>query len=137
VGFVGSGLWVVILVLGFTGWVSYARVVRSEVMSLRSRDFVTEARAIGVTDITIMRRHLRASAVPPTTPPVPTPPGAGGCWTTGRGHWRARSGPSTRRAGDPGADDARRRNKDHRCRRVGRQPPTRQPFHQFLRDQDR
>ena len=50
VGFLGSGLWYVILVLGITGWVSYARVVRSEVMSLRSRDFVTEARAIGVTD---------------------------------------------------------------------------------------
>ncbi|WP_030178624.1 ABC transporter permease [Streptomyces sp. NRRL S-813] len=65
VGFLGSGLWYVILVLGFTGWVSYARVVRSEVMSLRSRDFVTEARAIGVTDITIMRRHLLPNVMAP------------------------------------------------------------------------
>ncbi|MFF0228610.1 ABC transporter permease [Streptomyces sp. NPDC004629] len=51
VGFFGSGLWYVILVLGITGWVSYARVVRSEVMSLRSRDFVTEARALGAIDV--------------------------------------------------------------------------------------
>jgi peptide/nickel transport system permease protein len=58
VGFLGSGLWYVIVVLGFTGWVSYARVVRSEALSLRSRDYVTEARAIGVSDPTIMRRHL-------------------------------------------------------------------------------
>jgi peptide/nickel transport system permease protein len=58
VGFLGSGLWYVIIVLGFTGWVSYARVVRSEALSLRSRDYVTEARAIGVSDPTIMRRHL-------------------------------------------------------------------------------
>ncbi|MFB7495912.1 ABC transporter permease [Streptomyces sp. NPDC056161] len=65
VGFLGSGLWYVILVLGFTGWVSYARVVRSEVMSLRSRDFVTEARAIGVTDVTIMRRHLLPNVLAP------------------------------------------------------------------------
>jgi peptide/nickel transport system permease protein len=65
VGFVGSGLWVVILVLGFTGWVSYARVVRSEVMSLRSRDFITEARAIGVTDPTILRRHLLPNVLAP------------------------------------------------------------------------
>ncbi|MGP4088282.1 ABC transporter permease [Streptomyces sp. KR55] len=65
VGFVGSSLWYVILILGFTGWVSYARVVRSEVMSLRSRDFVTEARAIGVTDVTIMRRHLLPNVMAP------------------------------------------------------------------------
>ncbi|MFE5158876.1 ABC transporter permease [Streptomyces sp. NPDC056697] len=65
VGFLGSGLWYVILVLGFTGWVSYARVVRSEVMSLRTRDFITEARAIGVTDITIMRRHLLPNVMAP------------------------------------------------------------------------
>lgn len=58
VGFLGSGLWYVIVVLGFTGWVSYARVVRSEALSLRSRDYVTEARAIGVSDPAIMRRHL-------------------------------------------------------------------------------
>lgn len=65
VGFLGSGLWYVILVLGFTGWVSYARVVRSEVMSLRSRDFITEARAIGVTDGAIMRRHLLPNVLAP------------------------------------------------------------------------
>lgn len=65
VGFLGSGLWYVILVLGFTGWVSYARVVRSEVMSLRSRDFITEARAIGVTDGVIMRRHLLPNVMAP------------------------------------------------------------------------
>ncbi|GHJ39350.1 ABC transporter permease [Streptomyces sp. TS71-3] len=65
VGFTGSGLWYVILVLGFTGWVSYARVVRSEVLSLRSRDFVTEARAIGATDAAIMRRHLLPNVMAP------------------------------------------------------------------------
>ncbi|WP_016905741.1 ABC transporter permease [Streptomyces xiaopingdaonensis] len=65
VGFLGSGLWYVILVLGFTGWVAYARVVRSEVLSLRTRDFVTEARAIGVTDATIMRRHLLPNVLAP------------------------------------------------------------------------
>ncbi|MGW5699009.1 ABC transporter permease, partial [Streptomyces asiaticus] len=45
VGFLGSGLWNVVLVLGFTGWVAYARVVRSEVLSLRTRYFVTLAGA--------------------------------------------------------------------------------------------
>jgi peptide/nickel transport system permease protein len=65
VGFLGSGLWYVVLVLGFTGWVSYARVIRSEVLSLRTRDYVTEARAIGVRDLTIMRRHLLPNVLAP------------------------------------------------------------------------
>ncbi|GAA3524167.1 ABC transporter permease [Amycolatopsis ultiminotia] len=65
VGFLGSGLWYVVLVLGLTGWVSYARVLRSEVLSLRTRDFVTEARAIGVTDPAIMRRHLLPNVLAP------------------------------------------------------------------------
>ncbi|WP_329066082.1 ABC transporter permease [Amycolatopsis sp. NBC_01480] len=65
VGFLGSGLWYVVLVLGFTGWVSYARVIRSEVLSLRTRDYVTEARAIGVRDLTIMRRHLLPNVMAP------------------------------------------------------------------------
>lgn len=58
VAFLGSSVGIVILVLGIAGWVSYARVVRSEVISLKTREFVTEARAIGVGDLTIIRRHL-------------------------------------------------------------------------------
>ncbi|MDV3123458.1 ABC transporter permease [Mycobacterium sp. 21AC1] len=58
VAFLGNGLWVVIIVLGVTNWVSYARVARSSVLSLRERDYVLEARAIGVGPATIMRRHL-------------------------------------------------------------------------------
>lgn len=65
VAFLGSGLWIVIIVLGITGWVSYARVVRSEVISLKTRDFVTEAHAIGVGHVTIIRRHLLRNVTAP------------------------------------------------------------------------
>ncbi|RJQ82050.1 ABC transporter permease [Pseudonocardiaceae bacterium YIM PH 21723] len=65
IGFVGSGLWLVILVLGFTGWVSYARVVRSEVLSLRTRGFVLAAIAIGASGPAIMRRHLLPNVMAP------------------------------------------------------------------------
>lgn len=65
VGFLGSSLWNVILILGVTGWVAYARVIRSEVLSLRERDFVVEARAIGVRPLTIMRRHLLPNVTAP------------------------------------------------------------------------
>lgn len=65
VAFLGSSLWIVIIVLGIAGWVSYARVVRSEVVSLKTREFVTEARAIGVGDLTIIRRHLFRNVLAP------------------------------------------------------------------------
>ncbi|AWB90852.1 ABC transporter permease [Aeromicrobium chenweiae] len=61
----GPSLWVVIVVLGLSGWMSYARVIRAEVLSLRSRDFVTAARAIGDSDLQIMNRHLRPNVMAP------------------------------------------------------------------------
>lgn len=65
VGFLGSSLWNVIIILGVTGWVAYARVLRSEVLSLRERDYVVEAKAIGVPGSTIMRRHLLPNVMAP------------------------------------------------------------------------
>lgn len=61
----GPSLFFLILVLGLTGWVSYARVIRAEVLSLREREFVTAARAIGDTGPQIMRRHLLPNLVAP------------------------------------------------------------------------
>ena len=54
----GSGFLRLILILGITGWVAYARVVRSEVLSLRTREFVLAATAVGVTRRRIAVRHL-------------------------------------------------------------------------------
>lgn len=59
VGAVGPSLANLIVVLGITGWVPYARVVRSEVLSLREREFVLAARAVGVPDWRIIITHLR------------------------------------------------------------------------------
>ncbi|MBF8189933.1 ABC transporter permease [Nonomuraea sp. K274] len=61
----GPSLLFLILVLGLTGWVSYARVVRAEVLSLREREFVTAARAIGDSGPQIMVRHLVPNIVAP------------------------------------------------------------------------
>jgi peptide/nickel transport system permease protein len=60
----GPGLGRVIVVLGITGWVTYARVVRAEVLTLRSREFVAAAEAIGVSRLKIMSRHLLPNVVP-------------------------------------------------------------------------
>lgn len=54
----GAGLSKVILVLGLTSWIMYARVVRGEVLAVRNREYVLAAQALGASDATILRRHI-------------------------------------------------------------------------------
>lgn len=54
----GPGLVNTIIALGVTSWVVYARVVRSEVLSLRTRDYVDSARALGASSGRVMLRHV-------------------------------------------------------------------------------
>jgi peptide/nickel transport system permease protein len=54
----GPSLTTTILVIGATVWARYARVVRAEVMSVRQRDFVVAARALGSRDRSIIFRHV-------------------------------------------------------------------------------
>jgi peptide/nickel transport system permease protein len=56
--FLGQGLVNLILALMITRWVQYCRVVRGEVLSLKERDFVTAARALGGRDFYILLRHV-------------------------------------------------------------------------------
>jgi peptide/nickel transport system permease protein len=55
----------VILYIGLVGWMSMARLVRGEVLSLRERDFVMAARAIGTRGAKIIARHLIPNALAP------------------------------------------------------------------------
>jgi peptide/nickel transport system permease protein len=61
----GASLFNVVLVLGVTGWITYARIVRGETLSLAQRDFVEAARALGAGDAYIVRRHLLPNVLPP------------------------------------------------------------------------
>jgi len=63
----GASLLNLILVLGVTGWITYARIVRGEVLTLRERDFVAAARALGASDAWIVSRHLLPNVLPPIT----------------------------------------------------------------------
>ncbi len=47
-----------IVVIGLSGWVSYARILRSQVLVLRSREFVEAIRALGGTVLRIVLRHV-------------------------------------------------------------------------------
>ena len=59
------GLDKVFVVLIALGWTTIARVMRGTVLSLRTRDYVAAARALGVGNLTIMRRHLLPNALGP------------------------------------------------------------------------
>jgi peptide/nickel transport system permease protein len=62
---VGPGLRNIIVVMGIVGWVSFARVERSMVLSLRESDFVMAARCVGLPTPRILLRHILPNALSP------------------------------------------------------------------------
>ena len=60
----GAGLDHLVYVLALTSWPTLARVVRSEVLSLRDRDYVEAARSIGAGDGRIILRHVLPNVLP-------------------------------------------------------------------------
>ncbi len=52
------------LLLGLTFWPSTARLLRSQILSLREREFVVAARALGAPEPTILTRHVLPNALP-------------------------------------------------------------------------
>jgi peptide/nickel transport system permease protein len=54
----GKGTLQVCIALGVTGWVSLCRIARGETLKLRETDYVAAARALGVSDLRIIVRHI-------------------------------------------------------------------------------
>ena len=54
-----------VLVLGFTGWFGISRLVRAEVMALRTREWALAARSIGATGSRVLWRHLLPNLLSP------------------------------------------------------------------------
>ncbi len=61
----GASIWNVILAIVITNWVSYARVTRGIVLSLKERDFILCERAIGAREWYILIRHVLPNAIGP------------------------------------------------------------------------
>jgi peptide/nickel transport system permease protein len=64
VAMVGPSLWNIIIVIGILGWTGTARIVRSQALSLKERQFVLRARAIGAGNFHILRRHIFPLVLP-------------------------------------------------------------------------
>ena len=64
---VGLGLQNIILSLSAAGWVVYARVVRGEVLSVKQRDYVQAAAALGMSRSRLLFRHVLPNVAPSIT----------------------------------------------------------------------
>lgn len=60
-----ANIFLIVVVLGLTAWMGIARIVRSEVLSLREREFIQAARALGLPSTRILFRHLIPNALAP------------------------------------------------------------------------
>lgn len=67
----GRGFWLLVLVMVLFGWPALVGVVRAEFLRARNFEYVQAARALGVSDITIMFRHILPNAMVATMTMLP------------------------------------------------------------------
>lgn len=57
-GILNPGFTAIVLAVSVVNWAGFARIIRAQAMSLREREFVEAARALGISDVGIMLRHI-------------------------------------------------------------------------------
>ncbi len=55
---IGKGFWEIFIAIGLTMWVSAARLIRGQVMVLKEMEYITAAKALGLSDIRIIFKHI-------------------------------------------------------------------------------
>ena len=65
IAFLEPSIWNIMVVIGLTGWMGVARLVRAEFLSLRKRDFVMAAKISGASDLDILFNEILPNAVAP------------------------------------------------------------------------
>ena len=60
----GRNLYIIMVVIGVTSWPFMARIIRSEVLSLKKRPFVERAISIGCSDFYLIRKHILPNVMP-------------------------------------------------------------------------
>ena len=63
--FLKPSIWTIMAVIGMTGWMGVARLVRAEFLSLKEREFVIWSQSIGASAFRIIWRHILPNAMPP------------------------------------------------------------------------
>ncbi|OQY22282.1 MAG: peptide ABC transporter permease [Desulfobacteraceae bacterium 4572_35.2] len=65
IAFLEPSIWNIMIIIGLTGWMGVARLVRAEFLSLREREFVLAIRSLGASDARIILRHILPNALSP------------------------------------------------------------------------
>ncbi|OGW48002.1 MAG: peptide ABC transporter permease [Nitrospirae bacterium RBG_13_41_22] len=65
IAFVGPSIWNIMIVIGITSWMGVARLVRAEFLSLKEREYVLAAKALGVSDVRIIFMHIMINGLAP------------------------------------------------------------------------
>ena len=65
IAFIGSSIWNIMIVIGLTSWMSVARLVRAEFLSIKEREYVLAAKAVGASDLRIIFRHIMINSMAP------------------------------------------------------------------------
>ncbi len=65
IAFLEPSIWNIMIIIGLTGWMGVARLVRAEFLSLRERDFVQAGKALGASDARLIFRHILPNALSP------------------------------------------------------------------------
>jgi peptide/nickel transport system permease protein len=63
---IGKSLYPAIIALVVFGWMTYARIIRGDILSVKERDYILAARVVGVKDGRILFRHILPNAIFPT-----------------------------------------------------------------------
>ncbi len=65
IAFIGPSIWNIMIVIGVTSWMGVARLVRAEFLSLKEREFVLAAKALGAGSMRIIFNHIMINSMAP------------------------------------------------------------------------
>ena len=65
IAFLEPSIWNIMIVIGVTGWMGVARLVRAEFLSLKERDYAVAEKALGAKNFRIIFRHILPNALAP------------------------------------------------------------------------
>jgi peptide/nickel transport system permease protein len=65
IAFLTPSIWNIMIVIGLTSWMGVTRLVRAEFLSLRHREFVLAAQALGAKDVRLIFTHLLPNSLTP------------------------------------------------------------------------
>ncbi len=71
VAMIGPSIYMIMVVIGLTGWPGIARLIRGEVLKQRANDYVTAARALGASHRRVLFRHILPNALAPALVAAP------------------------------------------------------------------